>query len=313
MSSAVSRSEMNANQGRVLVTGLTGFTGHHLLEALERGGYEVFGTVRSGESSGHGRYVAELNDAAALSEVIEAVRPRHVIHLAAVSFVAHGKVDDIYQTNIVGTRNLLSALAASSVALTLGTVLLISSANVYGNAEVQLFDENQPSRPANDYAVSKFAMEQMASLWADRLPITLVRPFNYTGVGQSSQFLIPKIIDAFVRHASKLELGNLDVYRDFSDVRDVVEVYVRLLTLSPRTTLNVCSEQVHSLREILAIASRLSGHSLDIEVNPQFVRTNEVRLLRGSAARLRGLIPEWHPRPLTETLAWMLANTGFKK
>jgi nucleoside-diphosphate-sugar epimerase len=311
VSNVVSHSDMNAKHDRVLVTGLSGFTGHHLIEALERVGYQVFGTVRSGEPTSTGRYVADLRDPTALIQVIEVVRPRHVIHLAAESFVAHGKVDDIYLTNIVGTRNLLSALSASTVASSLGTVLLISSANIYGNSEAELLDENQPSRPANDYAVSKFAMEQMAALWADRLPITMVRPFNYTGVGQSSKFLIPKIVDAFARRELKLELGNLDVYRDFSDVRDVVEVYARLLALSPRTTLNVCSEEAHSLRDILAITSSLSGHSLDIHVNPQFVRDNEVRLLRGSAARLRGFMPEWRPRPLRDTLAWMLANADL--
>ncbi|MDI9856778.1 GDP-mannose 4,6-dehydratase [Comamonas sp. 17RB] len=297
---------MSTQQGRVLVTGLNSFTGHHLAVALGRAGYEVHGTVRTGEPIGPERHVAELNDRAALLEAIETVRPRHVIHLAAVSFVAHNDVEDIYRTNIVGSRNLLSALASSSIASTLGTVLLASSANIYGNTEVTLINEDQPPHPANDYAISKAAMEQMAALWSDRLPITVVRPFNYTGVGQSLQFLIPKIVNAFAQRSPKLELGNLDVYRDFSDVRDVVEVYTRLLMLSPRTTLNVCSEQVHTLREILAMASHLSGHSLDIEVNPQFVRANEVRVLRGSAARLRKFMPDWQPRPLSNTLAWML-------
>jgi nucleoside-diphosphate-sugar epimerase len=297
---------MSQNQKSVLVTGLNSFTGNHLAESLLLNGYEVFGTVRTGEPTSLGRYAAELQDPTALIQVIETVRPRHVIHLAAVSFVAHGRVDEIYQTNIVGTRNLLYALSESSVASTLGTVLLISSANIYGNADVELLDENQPPRPANDYAVSKFAMEQMAALWADRLPITIVRPFNYTGVGQSKQFLIPKIVDAFSRRERILELGNLDVYRDFSDVRDIVETYVRLLALSPRTTLNVCSEKAYSLREILSITSSLSGHRLDIQINPKFVRDNEVRVLKGNAARLRGLIPEWRTRPLSDTLSWML-------
>jgi nucleoside-diphosphate-sugar epimerase len=299
---------MSAQQGRVLVTGLTGFTGYHLEPALNRAGYEVYGITRSDEPTGPRRHTAELTDQNSLLDVIEAVRPQHVIHLAAVSFVAHGKVDDIYQTNIIGTRNLLSALATSSVASSLGTVLLASSANIYGNTEVALIDENQPTRPANDYAVSKVAMEHVAALWADRLPITLVRPFNYTGVGQSRQFLIPKIVEAFALRAPALELGNLDVYRDFSDVRDVVEVYARLLMLSPRTTLNVCSEKVYSLRDILAITSGLSGHTLEINVNPQFVRPNEVRVLRGRADRLRDFMPEWCPRSLSETLAWMLAS-----
>ena len=288
------------------MTGLNGFTGHHLEAALNQAGYEVFGTTRNGEPAGPRRHMADLTDQNSLLDVIESVRPQHIIHLAAVSFVANDKVDDIYQTNIIGTRNLLSALASSSVTSSLGTVLLASSANIYGNTDVEHIDENQPTRPANDYAVSKVAMEHVAALWAGKLPITIVRPFNYTGVGQSRQFLIPKIVEAFALRASSLELGNLDVYRDFSDVRDVVEVYTHLLMLSPRTTLNVCSEKIYSLREILAITSRLSGHTLDIRVNPKFIRTNEVRVLRGSADRLRILMPEWSPRSLNETLTWML-------
>lgn len=308
MLSEVSRFKMSAQQKRVLVTGLTGFTGRHLEPALIRAGYDVYGMTRAGEPTGPKRLLAELTDQKSLLDVIEAVRPQHVIHLAAVSFVAHDKVDDIYHTNIIGTRNLLSALSISSVASSLGTVLLASSANIYGNTELELIDESQPARPANDYAVSKVAMEHVAALWADRLPVTLVRPFNYTGVGQSRQFLIPKIVEAFALRAPTLELGNLDVYRDFSDVRDVVEVYTSLLSLSPRTTLNVCSEKVYSLRDILAVTSSLSGHSLDILVSSRFVRANEVRVLRGSAARLRDLMPEWDARSLNETLAWMLAS-----
>jgi GDP-6-deoxy-D-talose 4-dehydrogenase len=299
---------MNAQQDRVLVTGLTGFTGRHLGPVLKRAGYEVYGIARLGEPDGERLYLAELTDRNSLLDVIEAVRPQHVIHLAAVSFVSHEGVDDIYQTNIIGTRNLLSALATSSVASSLGTVLLASSANIYGNTEVELIGESEPTLPANDYAVSKVAMEHIAALWAGKLPVTIVRPFNYTGVGQSRQFLIPKIVEAFALRAPTLDLGNLDVYRDFSDVRDVVEVYMRLLSLSPRTTLNVCSEKIYSLREILAITSSLSGHSLELNVNPRFVRANEVRVLRGSAARLRDLMPEWQPRSLRETLAWMLAS-----
>jgi nucleoside-diphosphate-sugar epimerase len=242
--------------------------------------------------------------------IINTVKPRHVIHLAAVSFVAHDDVEDIYRTNIVGTRNLLSALASSNVASSIGAVLLVSSANIYGNAKAEMLDEQHPPCPANDYAVSKLAMEHMAALWADRLPITLVRPFNYTGVGQSRQFLIPKIIDAFARRVPMLELGNLDVFRDISDVRDVVEAYVRLLAISPCQILNVCSEQVYSLRNILELTNTLTGHSLDVQINPQFVRANEIHLLRGSSAQLRKLMSDWQPRPLLDTLNWMLANAA---
>lgn len=302
---------MSRSLPRVLVTGMNGFTGHYLAEALERAGYEVHGTVRPGEPAGPSHHAVDLSDTVTLRGLIDAIEPTHVIHLAAVSFVAHGDVDEIYRTNLLGTRNLLNALASRHGRTQIpDCVILASSANIYGNADVSPIDEDVPPRPANDYAVSKSAMEQMAALWAAELPITIVRPFNYTGVGQSNQFLIPKIIDAYSRRSDALELGNLDVHRDFSDVRDVVGAYVGLLQASPRKTLNICSGRTHTLRDVLETVSTLSGHRLEIRVNPQFVRTNEVRVLQGSAARLREILPDWQPRPLEETLAWMLAAKG---
>jgi nucleoside-diphosphate-sugar epimerase len=302
---------MNDARRRVLITGLNGFTGQHLAEVLQRAGYEVHGTIRSDETPDATHHVADLADIDALRSVIAKTAPRHVVHLAAVSFVAHNDVEAIYKTNIVGTNNLLRALAdVRSVSGGLGTVLIASSANIYGNAPVDPITEDQPPQPANDYAVSKVAMEQMAALWVNRLPITVVRPFNYTGAGQSKQFLIPKIVDAFVRRAPHLELGNLDISRDFSDVRDVVAAYHHLLEASPRGAFNICSGKSYSLREVLRLVSELSGRVVDVHVNPAFVRTNEVKNLRGSPARLLAHVPDWHSRPLRDTLKWMLESAS---
>lgn len=300
---------MNGNKPRVLITGINSFTGKYLSSSLTELGYEVHGTVRKGEKLEDKNYEAELTDYNMLLNVIEHVAPRYVIHLAAVTFVAHNDVDDIYRTNIVGTHNLLSALFnAQNVLENLSTVLITSSANVYGNAISSLINEDEMPLPANDYAVSKFAMEKMAGLWLDKLPITIVRPFNYTGIGQSKNFIIPKLVDAFSQKSKLIELGNVDVYRDFSDVRDVVRAYIKILEMSPRGIFNICSGRTHSLREIIAILSDLSTHELKIKVNPNFVRQNEVHTLCGNPDRLKSVIPDWSPRPLKATLEWMLTN-----
>jgi nucleoside-diphosphate-sugar epimerase len=139
------------------------------------------------------------------------------------------------------------------------------------------------------------------------LPIVLTRPFNYTGIGQSELFLLPKIVAHFKRRAERIELGNLDVARDFSDVRDVVRCY-RLLADSPARgeAINVCSETCSSLAEILRLCERITGHSMPVSVNPAFVRGNEVRRQLGSAARLRQLIGPLPRRGIEDTLRWML-------
>ena len=244
----------------------------------------------------------------ALLELLEhQLAPELVVHLAGIAFVAHGDVDAIYRTNVVGTRNLLGAVAKCGCKPQL--VLLASSANIYGNATVEPIDETTPAAPANDYAVSKLAMEYMARLWFDQLPITLVRPFNYTGARQSLDFLLPKIVDHFKRRAPVLELGNLDVVRDFSDVRLVAKRYRLLLEAGiPGETFNICSGQGHSLLEVVQIMRELTGHDPKIRVNPALIRANEVHRLIGSRAKLDTAIGSVPDIPLRDTLQWMLES-----
>lgn len=289
---------------RVLITGANGFTGRYVAAELARHGWEVWGTG-SHEDPDESRYRrADLTDADGLRDVIDEVQPDAVVHLAAIAFVGHGDTAAFYAVNLIGTRNLLSALAVCKKRP--GCVLLASSANVYGNSSEGVLSEAAPLNPANDYAVSKLAMEYMARLWMDKLPLVIARPFNYTGVGQAESFLLPKIVGHFRRKAAVIELGNLDVSRDFSDVRAVAQAYRRLLETCPKgATVNVCSGQSHSLREVLLLAEKITGHSLRVEVNPAFVRDNEVKTLRGDAARLRSYIGDWETQPLEDTLRWM--------
>ena len=296
---------------RALITGIAGFTGRHLAQELARAGHEVIGLTHAGGAAGPETLACDLTDAAALHAAVQQLRPEVVVHLAAISFVAHGDADAIYRTNVVGTRNLLAALAALPERPR--AVLLASSANVYGNASEGVIDETMAPAPANDYAVSKLAMEYMARLWREQLPITIVRPFNYTGVGQAPDFLLPKIVSHFQRRAAVLELGNLDVERDFSDVRTVVHCYRLLLEAAESTqasgaVFNVCSGHGHTLREVLSLAAELTDHMPEIRVNPAFVRANEVKKLVGSKRVLETRIGPVVAIPIRETLRWMLSS-----
>lgn len=290
---------------RALITGLNGFTGQYLAQALQSAGYTVTGLSNQAAES---VLNCDLLDREGLFEVMSQVQPDVVVHLAAIAFVAHGDVDAIYRTNVVGTRNLLDALVSSGCKPR--SVLLASSANIYGNATVEPITESTAPAPANDYAVSKLTMEYMARLWFDQLPITLVRPFNYTGAGQSLNFLLPKIVDHFKRRAPVLELGNLDVARDFSDVRSVVERYRLLLEAGlSGEVFNICSGQGHSLLEVVQMMCELTGHNPEIRVNPAFVRANEVHRLVGSRTKLDTAIGAVPNIPLRDTLNWMLESS----
>ena len=293
---------------RVLVTGLLGFTGVHLAAELERNGYEVWGLGDTTPESPR-MIQADLTDTVSLSSAVRIANPHYVVHLAGIAFVGHGQPKAFYDINLVGTRNLLEAL--EPIADSLDCVLLASSANVYGNLQPGLLSENNPVNPANDYAVSKLAMEYMARLWIPKLPVAIARPFNYTGVGQSESFLIPKIVAHFVHRKHRIELGNMDVWREFNDVRDVVHAYRMLLEAQPvGQVINVCSSNLVSLRDALALASELTDHAIEANVNPVFVRENEVLRLGGDSTLLKSFVPDWHPRPLRETLAWMLATAS---
>jgi nucleoside-diphosphate-sugar epimerase len=289
---------------RALITGLRGFTGYYVAAELTAAGYRVFGTVLPGEQTGPDIFEVDLCDRKAVTAMVEQVQPDVVVHLAAIAFVAHCDAELMYRVNVAGTRNLLEALAAARHQSS--AVLLASSANIYGNADVKLIDENVPPAPANDYAVSKLAMEYMARLWMDRLPIIIARPFNYSGRGQAENFLLPKIVSHFRRGERKIELGNLAIARDFSDVRTVAVAYRRLLAAAPSgQAFNICSGQSYSLGAVIDTVASLAGYRIDVEVNPAFVRSNDVLSLAGNNDKLTSVVGALEPIPLVETLRWM--------
>ncbi len=280
---------------RILLTGADGFTGQHFTNAARQAGYKTHSLV------------ADLTDAKAVEVEIAAAVPDYVVHLAAISAVTHADEEAFYRVNLFGTQNLLKALAALPKAPK--RVLLASSANVYGNADKSPIDESVCPAPLNHYAMSKLAMEFMSATFANRLPLVIVRPFNYTGVGHDARFVIPKLVEHFVRRAAIIELGNLEIEREFNDVRTVCEAYLRLLQAGqPGEIYNVCSGRPVNLVSVINALKRITGHDLQVRVNPVFVRINEVHRLCGSPAKLEACIGSLQHPALEETLRWMLAS-----
>jgi GDP-6-deoxy-D-talose 4-dehydrogenase len=290
-------------QRRVLLTGVNGFTGKYVRAELEAAGYTVIGAV-VGAASGTHEVTLDITSLDNCRRVMETVRPDYLIHLAAISFVQHADAEAFYRVNVIGTLNLLQAMVDAK--LSPRRVLIASSANIYGNAKAEVITEEQSPQPVNHYAVSKLAMEYMVRTWCDRLPIVITRPFNYTGVGQESHFLIPKIVSHFVRRAPMIELGNLDVEREFSDVRMVASAYRRLIEDAPAGEIfNICSGVAYSLAEVLAMMAKIAGYTIEVTVNPAFTRPNEVKRLVGSPKKLHDLVGHIETIPLPKTLDWM--------
>jgi nucleoside-diphosphate-sugar epimerase len=251
-------------------------------------------------------YGLDLRDIKDLRRVVHETNPTHVIHLAAISNVVHDDVSEIYETNIVGARNLLVSLGELSEKPI--SVLLMSSANIYGNSAGGKISESTQPNPANDYAVSKIGMEYMSRQFSDQLPIVIARPFNYTGRGQATSFLVPKMVSRFKEKADNIELGNIDVSRDFSDVRNVV-TYMQRLIENPATiggVYNICAGVPYSLKYIFETCKEITGHDMEIRINPAFIRQNEIKEMCGDPKKLRQAVGAVKAHSMRETLQWML-------
>jgi len=293
---------------RLLITGISGFTGHYVCEEFLLHGWEVFGC---GVHKSHRKnyFNVDLIHAESVNKLVSSVQPNAVIHLAGIAFAAGKSSIDYYFAHVKGTNNLLESLAVR--ACNVSKVLLASSANVYGNSFSAIHDESAPRLPFNDYGVSKLAMEHTAWLMREKLPIVIARPFNYSGVGQAEHFLLPKIVKHFKEKALQIELGNMHVRRDYFDVRNVAFAYRRLVDCAHATgAFNICGGQTYSIFEILEMVSDISGHKLDVVVNPKFVRDGEVDVLGGSNGKLEKTIGHVDWIPLQETLRWMLETSG---
>lgn len=292
---------------RVLVTGSEGFTGRYVCDEFTSAGWEVWGAGVQPKPDNPRYLNINLLQPDTLGLISERAKPHVVVHLAASAFVAEADPSAFYNVNLLGTRHLLEALSTGITPPE--CTILASSANVYGNSTLEVLDETADTRPANDYAVSKLAMEYLAKTYMTRLGIVMTRPFNYTGVGQEPRYLIPKIVDHFKARASRIELGNTDVARDFSDVRDVARAYRLLAEAHPLgETFNLCSGEATALETCIRMASEITGHDIEVRVNPDFVRANEVKTLRGSSEKLDNVTGRDRRYSIRDTLEWMLQN-----
>ena len=281
----------------LLLTGSTGFTGLHLSRLAQQLGYRVIGLK------------ANLNDVPALEKEVLEIKPRYVVHLAGISFVASKDHEAFYRVHALGTGNLLQAL--TQLPSSPEKILLASSATVYGNSSNPLSIESHTTEPLDHYAMSKVAMEEIAKTFFLKLPLIIARPFNYTGPGQKGNFLIPKLVAHFAEKKSHIELGNLDIEREFNDVRMICDAYLQLLKVSPTNEIfNVCSGNARSLQFVIDSLVRLTGHNIDIQINPNFVRAKEVHRMCGDPSKLQTLFQNNQINidapPFTETLDAML-------
>ena len=275
---------------KVFITGINGFTGKHLEGYLEKRGFQVYGTTLD-ETSVNNHFKCDILSEDSLFEILNKVKPNYVIHLAAISYVAAKNQQNIYNVNVFGTLNLLNAI--EKLNYNLNKILIASSATVYGNIEGELNEEMCP-KPVNHYGNSKLVMENMTKPYFDKLNIIIVRPFNYTGIGQESHFLIPKILSHYKLGKEEIELGNIDVFREFNDVNFVVRSYTDLILSNISSEIiNVCTGKALSIQNILDAMANIAGYKIKVNINPMFVRSNEIRTLKGATKKMNHIIGDF--------------------
>lgn len=284
---------------KVLITGIDSFTGVHLSSYLENSGYDVYGTSLS--KTAEKKYKCDITNKEEILTVLNTVKPDFFVHLSGISFTAHGNSEDFYRVNTIGTINILDAFIESN--LKPQKIIIASSATVYGNQGVEILDESMCPKPANHYGASKYAMECMAKNYFDRLNIIITRPFNYTGIGQAEHFLIPKIVKHFREKKEVVELGNLNVSREFNDVNYVCEIYKELLECHAKSEIvNICSNIGIKLLDVIDMMNKLADYEISVKVNPKFVRKDEISILTGSTTKLFELIGNKKQKNFKDTL-----------
>ena len=288
-----------------MITGGSGFVGRHLIDLLaeeDGGGYGVLPEH------------VDLRDSAALDAFCKSRNTDSVIHLAAQSFVPRSfeVPEETYAVNFLGTLNLLEALKKAGFN---GTLLFVGSSDIYGlvgPGRLPITEEAPPA-PRSPYAVSKAAAELLCRQWSitEKMRIVMTRPFNHIGPGQDPRFALSGFCRqvALIRlggQAPVIEVGDLDITRDFTDVRDVVRAYSALLDQGENGEVyNICSGREVLLADVLTQLREVAGVDFEVRVDPTRFRPAEQRRVCGSALKLEQATG-WRPEiAFTQTLSDM--------
>lgn len=306
---------------RCLIAGDTGFVASYLLPALSRQHpdlllYGISRQVVREPAFLLAHYSADLTDTRAVERVVAEVTPDLVVNLSSFSSVFESWADPIacHQVNYIGTLNLCLALVKHAPA---ARMVHISSLEVYGGSNNPAVSHSEDSaiNPKSPYAVSKAASELILQQYgiSHNLHYTILRPSNHTGPGRKPQY----VLSGFARQITEiryglrepiLRVGNLQVHRDFLDVRDVVRAYVSVL-LHPnlnKEVLNVCSGKVYSLAELLDLMIRAAGVNVEIRVNPALYRPVNMPYSRGGSSRISSKLGWTQKIPIEDTLRDLL-------
>lgn len=306
---------------KILITGAGGFVGSHLTRALQKSGETtIFANVFKSSSEVASLLPSDqilsgdLTDAAYTLSLIQSVQPDVIYHLAALS-VVHNSValaSQVMTSNTLLQYNLLEAIRLHAPQARL---IAICSANQYGQVEAKNLpiNENVPFRPLNPYAVSKITQEMLALQYylSHNLDIVILRPFNHTGIGQTTDFVIPALIKQVVEiekgQRTEIEVGTLGTQRDFTDVEDMVSAYILASKKGVAgESYNIGTGKAYSVKDILDLLQTMTEKPLVTKEKPELMRESDVPVLIADATKFKTLTG-WEPIiTLSQTLERIL-------
>ena len=309
---------------RVLVTGVTGFAGSHLVDYMRsRGDCEIYGIQRwrsPTENIDHFKdeialLECDLRDAASTRDTIEKVRPDWIFHLAAQSFVPTSWTapTESLSTNVLGQVNIFEAVRRIGFKC---RIQLACSSEEYGMVypnEIPIRETN-PLRPLSPYAVSKVAQDLLGyQYWMSwKLDSVRTRGFNHEGPRRGAVFVASDFAKQIAdiekgRRSPVLLVGNLEARRDFTDVRDMVRGYwLALEKCEPGEVYNICQGKAWSIREVLDLLLSMTSAKVEVRQDPARLRPSDVPVLLGDNTKFVK-ITGWQPRiPFEQTLRDML-------
>ncbi|MDH5682879.1 MAG: GDP-mannose 4,6-dehydratase [candidate division WOR-3 bacterium] len=294
---------------KVFITGIEGFVGSYLTSDLINKGYQVSGINLVELPADFPKvqvHQCDIKDKERLKEILSEERPTAVFHLAAVSSVdtCEHCPELAFEINTQGTFNLFEALRELEMH---PKIIFISSCEVYetknGTRKSKAkLSEKSPIRASSVYALTKICAEEVADFFSNRhgLRITILRPFTHTGPGQSEKFVFPSVTKQIVeieqgKRPPVIELGNIDVFRDYTDVRDMVKAYeLAFLYCAPGEIYNITSERTYSIREGVETLIKLAQKPIDIKIVSEKVRQWGNQYLAGDCRKFRKAT-NWKP------------------
>lgn len=299
-----------------LITGAAGFAGRHLLAHLKtrRPAGRILAWSRRPPIEPDAAVLwrqVDITDPEAVTQAIIDSRPDRIVHLAGAPNVGHSWQDAVtpLKTNVMGTHHLLEAIRLQHPGC---RVLVVTSAMVYRASDAPL-DEEAAVGPASPYGFSKLAQDQLALAAAreDHLDVVIARPFNHAGPGQDPGFFLSSFAKQIAlieagRLPAQMRVGNLDAERDLTDVRDVVEAYVRLLESGVTgRAYNISSDEAHRIGDLLDDLIGRAHVTVTRKVDPERLRPSDAPRLIGNSRRIRTELG-WKPR---RTIDATLADT----